>query len=145
MQILIVDDSRSSLAYLARITTDLGGCGVETFLRPSEALQRCSETQFDLVLVDHVMAEMDGVELTRHLRARQPYRLVPIVMVTPTASGRCGAAPSPAAPPISSTSPSTPSNCRRGCATCSPCGRPRPNWPTAPTGWPARSRQRPAI
>jgi len=82
MQILIVDDSRSSLAYLARITTDIGGCGVETFLRPSEALQRCSETQFDLVLVDHVMAEMDGVELTRHLRARQPYRLVPIVMVT---------------------------------------------------------------
>lgn len=55
---------------------------VDSYLRPSEALARCGSVQYDLVLVDHVMPEMDGVEFTAALRARPDYQLVPIVMVT---------------------------------------------------------------
>ena len=81
MRVLIVDDSRSSLSYLAAVLQDTAA-EIETFLHPLLALERCSQVQFDLVLVDHIMPEMDGVQLTRALRERDTYRLVPIVMVT---------------------------------------------------------------
>lgn len=81
VRVLIVDDSRSSLAYLRDVVSALG-VDVECRLRPREALALAAETQFDLVLVDHIMPEMDGIELTRRLRAEAAYRLVPVVMVT---------------------------------------------------------------
>lgn len=82
MRILIVDDSRSSLAFLRHVVGQLGLVEIECVLHPLEALRRAGEKQFDLVLVDNIMPEMDGVELTRRLRARDDYRLVPIIMVT---------------------------------------------------------------
>jgi len=82
MRILIVDDSRSSLALLASVVGALPGVEISTRTNPLEALTLCATEQFDLVLVDHIMPEMDGVEVTRRLRAQANYRLVPIVMVT---------------------------------------------------------------
>ena len=82
MRILIVDDSRSSLAFLKHVVGQLGWKDIECLLNPIEALRRAQEVQFDLVLVDNIMPEIDGVELTRRLRARNDYRLVPIIMVT---------------------------------------------------------------
>lgn len=82
MRVLIVDDSRSSLAFLGHVIGALDGIEIASCLLPSRALALAATTQFDLVLVDHVMPEMDGVELTRRLRAQEAYRLVPIVMVT---------------------------------------------------------------
>lgn len=82
VRILIVDDSRSSLAFLRQVVGQLGYTDVECILHPVEALRRADEVQFDVVLVDNIMPDMDGVELTRRLRARDDYRLVPIIMVT---------------------------------------------------------------
>ena len=82
VQVLIVDDSKSSLAFLGHVIGALDDIEIVTCLRPSLGLDAAAMTQFDLVLVDHVMPEMDGVELTRRLRAQESYRLVPIVMVT---------------------------------------------------------------
>lgn len=82
MRVLIVDDSRSSLAFLTQTVARIEGSAVESFLKPAEALVRCGEVQFDLVLVDNVMPEIDGLEVTRRLRAIESYRLVPIIMVT---------------------------------------------------------------
>ena len=83
MRILIVDDSRSSLAFLAQVIQKLDETyRVETFDRPGEALARCETEQFDLVLVDNIMPEFDGVEFTRRLRHSEAYTMVPIIMVT---------------------------------------------------------------
>lgn len=82
MRVLIIDDSRSSLALLASIVADGGAVDVSTSTNPIEALSRSETEQFDLVVVDHIMAEMDGVDVTRWLRSRDTYRLVPIIMVT---------------------------------------------------------------
>ncbi len=82
MRVLIVDDSRSSLAMIGAIVKQATTAEIDSFLSPREALARCDATQYDLVLVDHVMPEMDGVEFTAALRARANYQLVPIVMVT---------------------------------------------------------------
>ena len=82
VRILIVDDSRSSLAFLKHVVGQLGWPDIECLLHPVAALRRAEAVQFDLVLVDNIMPEIDGVELTRRLRAREDYRLVPIIMVT---------------------------------------------------------------
>src|SRR5437868_2898162 len=78
VRVLIIDDSRSSLAFLGHVIGALEGIEIASCLLPSKALALAATTQFDLVLVDHVMPEMDGVEVTRRLRAQEAYRLVPI-------------------------------------------------------------------
>lgn len=82
MHVLIVDDSRSSLAMIASIVESASGAVIDCSLHPFEALERSQTIQYDLILVDHVMPEMDGVQFTSALRARESYRSVPIVMIT---------------------------------------------------------------
>ncbi|MFP9136396.1 HD-GYP domain-containing protein [Devosia sp. XGJD_8] len=82
MRVLIVDDSRSSLAMIGSIVKAATNAEIDGCMHPFEALERSAETQYDLVLVDHIMPEMDGVQFTNALRARDSYRLVPIIMVT---------------------------------------------------------------
>ncbi len=52
-----------------------------------EALEQASKTVYDLVLMDHVMPEMDGVETARRLRGQDGYDNVPIIMLTANTSG----------------------------------------------------------
>jgi putative two-component system response regulator len=80
--VLIVDDSRSSLALLGSIVREIVGDGIDLCLNPREALKRCEERQYDLLLVDHIMPEMDGIAFIEALRACENYRTVPMVMVT---------------------------------------------------------------
>jgi adenylate cyclase len=47
-----------------------------------EALERVASEAVDLVLLDVVMPEMDGYEVCRTLRAGEPTRLLPVVMIT---------------------------------------------------------------
>ncbi|PXA98454.1 two-component system response regulator [Nostoc sp. 3335mG] len=82
MHVLIVDDSRSSLALLGSIVREIVGDRLDLCLDPIEALARCEAHQYDLILVDHIMPGMDGIEFTQALRAREDYRTVPLVMVT---------------------------------------------------------------
>lgn len=82
MRLLIVDDSRSSLALIGSIVREAIIGDIELCLNPLEALEKCAESQYDLVIVDHIMPEMDGVAFTAALRARPAYRIVPVIMVT---------------------------------------------------------------
>jgi putative two-component system response regulator len=82
MRLLIIDDSKSSLAALDLAIRRFAGCDIEMFSNPLEALTRSSESEFDLVLVDYMMPELNGVEVIRRLRQQRAYENVPIVMVT---------------------------------------------------------------
>ncbi|ODT79467.1 MAG: two-component system response regulator [Pelagibacterium sp. SCN 64-44] len=82
MRLLIVDDSRSSLALIGSIVREAISSDIELSLSPLEALDKCSQTQFDLIIVDHIMPEMDGIAFTAALRSRPAYRIVPVIMVT---------------------------------------------------------------
>jgi putative two-component system response regulator len=64
MRVLIIDDSRSSLAMIAAIVKDAVTGQIDTCQHPVEAIKRTQTQQYDLVLVDHIMPEMDGVEVT---------------------------------------------------------------------------------
>jgi two-component system response regulator RpfG len=55
---------------------------VEGFARPVDAVVWATRHTSDLVLVDYMMPDMDGIEFVKRLRALPGYEHVPIVMVT---------------------------------------------------------------
>lgn len=69
-RILLVDDERNILNALQRELKD--DYEVEAFSSPVEALIRCNNASFDLVISDYKMPEMDGVTFLRKLGNIQP-------------------------------------------------------------------------
>jgi CheY-like chemotaxis protein len=67
-RILLVDDNVRGLTARKMILTDLG-YGVETALSGEEAWEIFQVNQFDVVVTDLRMGEMDGMELIRRIRA----------------------------------------------------------------------------
>ncbi|KPF72238.1 hypothetical protein IP69_04035 [Bosea sp. AAP35] len=84
MNIMIVDDNRTYLMVLRGIVNNLGDHEIAVFANPLEALSAAQTTEFDLVLVDYLMPEMDGVAFIQALRRLPNHQHQPIVMVTTT-------------------------------------------------------------
>jgi putative two-component system response regulator len=82
MRALIVDDNRTNVLLLRKLVERVGGCDPTTFLDPLEALRALGTSQFDLVMVDYMMPELDGLAFIRRLRDLPGYAEVPVVMIT---------------------------------------------------------------
>ena len=67
-RILVVDDSDINL-NVAQELLKLFGIAADTALSGAEAIGKLSGSEYDLVFMDHMMPEMDGVEATRRIRA----------------------------------------------------------------------------
>jgi two-component system response regulator RpfG len=81
--VMVVDDHADARAFLTHVMQRLDeGLQVETFVLPSQALGWAAQHAADLVLVDYMMPEMNGVALVNLLRALPGYEHVPIVMLT---------------------------------------------------------------
>ncbi|MEE9398120.1 MAG: response regulator [Methylococcales bacterium] len=78
---LIVDDSLSTRRSLAQLLRDTG-FEVRTAINGVDALAKISEEKPDILLVDMEMPQMDGLELTAHLRQTEEMNTLPIVMIT---------------------------------------------------------------
>ena len=85
MRIGIVNDLRMAVETLRRIVVATDGLEVAWIAMDGvEAVAKCAEDRPDLVLMDLVMPEMDGVEATRRIMAESP---CPILVVTATVEG----------------------------------------------------------
>src|SRR5215217_1976972 len=82
MDIIIIDDEPVSLAMLERLASRLPNCHVQGFTRAAAALAWCKVNDPDVVIVDYMMPELDGLEFTRRLRAQPRTKHTPILMVT---------------------------------------------------------------
>lgn len=82
MRILIVEDNRTNLAVLISIVSKIEGCDVEGYANPLEAMEKVRAGRYDLVLIDFMMPQMNGIEFITQLRTMNAYKLVPVVMVT---------------------------------------------------------------
>ncbi|MCX7962753.1 MAG: response regulator [Burkholderiales bacterium] len=81
--IMIVDDQSTGRAILEQMVRSLDDrVVVEGFARPVDAVVWATRNVADLVLVDYLMPEINGIELAERLRALPGYEHVPIVMVT---------------------------------------------------------------
>ncbi|MDR0984532.1 MAG: response regulator [Ruminococcus sp.] len=81
-RVLVVDDIEINLMVaeamleLFDITPDLAKSG-------AEAIQKVTETEYDVVFMDHMMPEMDGVTATEHIRAMGGrFESLPIIALT---------------------------------------------------------------
>src|SRR6266446_143 len=81
--VMVVDDQSTGRAILEQVVRSIDErVGVEGFARPVDAVVWATRHVADLVLVDYMMPEMDGIEFVKRLRALPGYEHVPIVMVT---------------------------------------------------------------
>ena len=81
-RIAIIDDSVINLTLLGALVCTLGGCEPVHFDESPKGLAWCSENLPDLVVVDYMMPQMDGIEFITRLRAVAGREDVPILMIT---------------------------------------------------------------
>ena len=84
-EILIVDDNSVNLTIAEGLLEPLQ-MRIQTALSGKEALERIEEHHFDIIFMDHMMPEMDGVETTRVIRRfHEEYNEVPIIALSANA------------------------------------------------------------
>jgi len=82
--VLVVDDAEVNRTIARAMLTSFG-CSIQEARNGVEALELLTTESFDLVLMDVMMPEMDGIQATRRYRARSPESRMPIVAVTANA------------------------------------------------------------
>lgn len=79
--VLVVDDDEFQCSLLAKL---LASARYELAFAhsASEAFTALHKRRPDLILMDVLLPDLDGVEMTRRLKRQSPYAAVPIVMIT---------------------------------------------------------------
>lgn len=79
--ILVVDDSLTNRTLERNMLASLG-YAVDVAVDGREAWAKLQQTPYDLLVTDVQMPEMDGLELTRRVRADPQLRQLPVILVT---------------------------------------------------------------
>ncbi|MBR1477009.1 MAG: response regulator [Lachnospiraceae bacterium] len=87
---LVVDDESMNLLVAEGIFSDYG-MTVKTALSGAEAIELCEKDTFDIIFMDHMMPEMDGVETMKRLRQLKDVGAERLTVVALTANAVSGA------------------------------------------------------
>jgi len=79
--ILIVDNVPKNLELLEALLVP-NGYEVVKATNGEDALGKLYANRIDLILLDVMMPEMDGFELTRRIRKERAHKLTPIILLT---------------------------------------------------------------
>jgi len=86
-KILIVDDNSINLTVAQGLLEPLN-MQIDTALSGHDAISKITETMYDLILMDHMMPELDGIETTHIIRRfHSEYNEVPIIALTANVIG----------------------------------------------------------
>ncbi len=80
-KVLIVDDSATDLKKLEQIVAG-AGYSVITAVSGKEALERVKTDQPDAVLLDIIMADLNGFQVCRAINAESTEKKTPVVIVS---------------------------------------------------------------
>lgn len=85
-KILVVDDNDMNLKVAKGLLAPLQ-MTIDTATSGKEALELITDGSYDIIFMDHMMPEMDGVECTKHIRERESdyMKTVPIIALTANA------------------------------------------------------------
>jgi len=78
--ILIVDDSQTNILFLHTMLEDAGYKNLYTALCANEAYEQLQKLHIDIILLDIVMPEIDGIEACAYIKSIKKH--MPIIMVT---------------------------------------------------------------
>jgi len=70
LQILAVDDTRMNLIVVKKLLRDTGAV-IDTAESGVEALEMTAKNRYDVILMDHQMPEMDGIECLHRIRTQE--------------------------------------------------------------------------
>jgi response regulator RpfG family c-di-GMP phosphodiesterase len=79
MKIISIDDNKTNLLIIESYAKTLS-LKIDSFLEPKEALISSNNTEYDLVIVDYMMPEMNGLEFIQEFRKINSE--TPIIMLT---------------------------------------------------------------
>jgi two-component system cell cycle response regulator len=80
-KILVVDDSRTQLEWVEQVLVR-EGFDVRTAVDGKEAIKRVRTDPPDLVLLDMVLPDMDGLEVLRIVKARTDDQFIPVIILS---------------------------------------------------------------
>jgi CheY-like chemotaxis protein len=88
VRVLVADDNAINLMIAENLLLSYGG-EVDTAESGAEAVERVKAGDYDIVFMDHMMPEMDGVDATRIIRSLpgEKYARLPIVALTANVVG----------------------------------------------------------
>ena len=79
--ILIVDDDEMVLMALNELLQP-EGYEIDSVNSGSEAMKKIYNRKYDLLMLDIIMPEMNGLELCKNIREREDYSEIPIIFLT---------------------------------------------------------------
>ena len=82
VRVLVVDDSRLARNHIRRVLEGMGLTRLKEAENGAHALTLLKDHEFDLVVTDYNMPEMDGRELSEFIRFNPATTHIPIIMVT---------------------------------------------------------------
>ena len=80
MKVLVVDDSQINLRVAQKLL-EFEGLNVDTVLSGTECLEKVKTEKYDIIFMDIMMPEMDGVETFKKLQEQKDFN-IPVVCVT---------------------------------------------------------------
>lgn len=81
MSILIVDDNKVVLNSISDYLA-LNGLSVDTAFNGLNALEKCQNFAYELIVVDHLMPIMNGIQFAKNVRQLESYISTPIIFMT---------------------------------------------------------------
>lgn len=82
VKILCADDEPDMRMLIGLSLENVGGFTVSVCASGRELLERLSEFQPDLILLDAVMPGMDGLQTMKEIASHDQYRGIPVVFMT---------------------------------------------------------------
>lgn len=86
MKLLIVDDEPVNVALLEDMLAESGYTRVRSLTDSTQAVDVCAEFAPDLILLDLMMPNVDGLAVLEALRTRKNDRSVPVIVLTADAN-----------------------------------------------------------
>jgi CheY-like chemotaxis protein len=80
-KILVVNDSITTNLILCK-SLENNGYSAQSVINGREALTILEDEHFDMVITDLYMPEMDGIEMTKIIRASENLKYIPIVFIS---------------------------------------------------------------
>lgn len=82
MNIVLLDDELVALEFLRSRVAKIAGATPVPFSRPTPALEWCANNDPDVLIVDYMMPEIDGIAFAKQLHELPGKADVPVLMIT---------------------------------------------------------------